>query len=99
MEPPNSEDQNMELLMSTLSTQKACGPLISAHKHSIQLTKTDFVRPGGNNLFYSDMYMFYPHLIPKESEIALGDILAYTIRAQALLSEWLPAYTVSCPVQ
>lgn len=45
------------------------------------------------------MYMFYPHLIPKEPEIALGDILAYTIRAQALLSEWLPAYTVSCPVQ
>lgn len=45
------------------------------------------------------MYMFYPHLIPKEPEVALGEILTYTIRAQALLLEWLPAYTVSGPVQ
>lgn len=60
MEPPNSEDQNMELLMSTLSTQKACGPLVLAHKHSIQLTKTDFVRPRGNNLFYRHVHVLPP---------------------------------------
>ena len=97
MKPPNSEDQNMELLMSTLSTQKACGPLVSAHTHSIQLTKTDFIRSRGDNLFYRHIHVLhlYPHLIPKEPEIALGEMLAYTIRAPALLSEWL--LPIHCP--
>lgn len=80
MKPSKSEDQNMELLMSTLSTQKAWGPLVSAHEHSIQLTKTDFVRPRGNNLFCRHVHVLYlyHHLIPKEPEIALGEVLAYT---------------------
>lgn len=97
MKSSNSEDQNMELLVSTLSTRKACGPLVSAHEHSSQLTKTDFVRPRGNNLFYRHVHVLYlyHHLIPKEPEIALGEVLAYTIRAQALLSEWL--LPIQCP--